>query len=75
MSSRWICLLIWTGIIAFLPIMIRLYIGQDWPLDRWPVALEYLGWFFFFGIFVVMGHAVDIESGTVEGRGAHNGQP
>ena len=70
------CLLMWTGIIAFLPVMIRLIIGQDWPLYRWPVALEYLGWFFFFGILVVMGHAMDTGSGgTVEGRGAHNGQP
>ena len=75
MSSRCMCYFLWTGVIAFLPILTRLIIGKDWPLDHLPLPLEYLGWFFFFGIGVVMGHAMDIGSGTVEGRGAPNAEP
>lgn len=64
MSSKWLCLLMWTAIIAFLPVLTRLVIGQDWPLGHLPLPLEYLGWFFFFGVFVFMGHVMDIGNET-----------
>ena len=50
-----------TGIIAFLPILIHLIIGQYPNLAQLP--LEYLGWFFFFAFFVfIIDLLIDLRS-------------
>ena len=50
MSSRWPCLFALTGIVACLPILIHLIMGQY--VNMTLLALEYLGWYFFFAFFV-----------------------
>ena len=45
MKLTWPCVLAVTGVVAFLPILIHLIIGQH--ISVTTLALEYLGWYFF----------------------------
>ena len=56
---RWICLLIWTGILAFLPMSARLVAGSGWPLNHLPLPVEWILWFMFMGIFLVPANIYD----------------
>ena len=61
---RWICLLIWTGILAFLPISARLVGGSGWPLNHLPLPVEWILWFLFMGMFLVPANIYDEGSST-----------
>ena len=56
---RWICLLIWTGILAFLPISARLVGGSGWPPNHLPLPVERILWFLFMSMFLVPANIYD----------------